>query len=259
MHERNKFFLFIILLVLFSVFISRYKTRTNPEFKYASTSLVLDFTHKKSLSEEKTQFMESIIRAAQWSNYQIYKKRESLIKIKKSYSHNKKIPGFRKHQLQNLIEEYGVKDLDINDTIGLMKAIDELELRLNMIPVRLAVAQAILESAWGTSRFAKEGFAYFGIHCYQPDCGMSFGDHKKIFVKSYIDLQASVEDYMHFLNTKNGPWKFRVARVEYFASENPDIVFLAESLHSYSEIGGNYQKILKDLFNNYIPDSIDDY
>ena len=48
--------------------------------------------------------------------------------------------------------EYKVKKGDIS----------ELLLRMDMVPVSIALAQAAKESGWGTSRFALEGNAIFG-------------------------------------------------------------------------------------------------
>ena len=49
-------------------------------------------------------------------------------------------------------EDYGIKNEDIT----------ELKLRMDIIPVSIAIAQAAKESGWGTSRFALEGNAMFG-------------------------------------------------------------------------------------------------
>ena len=48
----------------------------------------------------------------------------------------------------------------------------ELMVRLDTVPMSLALTQAAMESAWGTSRFAREGNNLFGQWCYQPGCGI---------------------------------------------------------------------------------------
>ena len=41
-------------------------------------------------------------------------------------------------------------------------SLDALLIKVDTIPVSLALAQAVIESGWGTSRFAYEGNALFG-------------------------------------------------------------------------------------------------
>ena len=73
--------------------------------------------------------------------------------------------------------------------------IDDLLERVDIVPVSLALAQAIEESGWGTSRFTHEGNALFGQRIYgiQKDrAGMipQDADSKKYKVQSYHQLQV---------------------------------------------------------------------
>lgn len=260
MQKQFRFLLFIVLLIILSVVILILKEHYSKEHFYQNKELHLDFSNKKKISEARMIFMDSIIRAAQYSNYRIQKQRKKLIKIKNYYKDKKKLGGVYQYWFTTLIKDFNVGEFDLKDSLLVQQALEELNLKVQIVPVRLTVAQAILESSWGESRFAKEGNAYFGIHCYTTGCGMKFDSREsKVYVKSYNSLQESVDDYMHFLNTKPGTKNFRLARQVYFESEKRDILQLARGLDSYSEIGGNYQKILKGLLRDYIPDHIDDY
>lgn len=228
---------------------------------YNEQQLELDFDGKKTISDEKIIFLEQIIRASQYSNYQIVKDRKELEKSTISFSKSGVLTKYQLSKMRKIMLKYGIdKEIESSDTELIGMVLDDLAYRVQVVPVRLALAQAILESAWGESRFAQEGNSYFGIHCYTDGCGIAFGDStSKEFVKSYESMHASVEDYMFFLNTENGPENFRKARFLYFSSEEADINDLARNLDTYSVIGGEYQKILSDLFINYIPDHIADY
>ncbi len=57
-----------------------------------------------------------------------------------------------KRWLKRRFKEYGIKKGDIT----------ELKVRMDIIPASIAIAQAAIESGWGTSRFALEGNAMFG-------------------------------------------------------------------------------------------------
>lgn len=261
MQDKQKFYFFLIIIAVFTVSVIVWKRINKPSYLYSKKEIHLDFTNKKSISEEKKQFMDDIVRTSQYANYHIIQEQKRLDKVDKYFRNNSAILSHHKMVLTKLVDKYGVKEKQLPvDSASISILLNELNKRVQIVPVRLALAQAILESAWGSSRFAKEGNAYFGIHCYSAGCGLPFGsDGKKVFVKSYSNIQESVNDYLLFLNSKRGVRKFRNARMVYFNSEQPDLFKLAESLSSYSEIGGQYQRILTDLFQNYIPDSIDDY
>lgn len=228
---------------------------------YDDKELELNFEGKKKLTDQKQLFMEEIIRAAQYSNYEINKDRSILKKINLAFNKSSTLTKYQIIKIEKILKKYDLKkEYDHSDPSEIALIIDELMLKVQKVPVRLALAQAIIESAWGVSRFAKEGNAYFGIHCYEDGCGMKFGkEGEKVYVKTYDNMQSSVIDYMSFLNTKRGPKNFRIARNQYYSSSEKNIKLLAQSLDSYSEIGGEYQKIIYSLFKNYIPDEIADY
>ena len=54
--------------------------------------------------------------------------------------------------LKRRFKEYKIDDQDLS----------KLKMRMDIIPVSIAIAQAANESGWGTSRFALEGNALFG-------------------------------------------------------------------------------------------------
>jgi len=260
MHDKTKFVLFTISLVIVLIVVFQLKKIYNPVYIYAHKDLKLDYSNKKKLPEEKIAFVEQVVRGAQLSNYYIQTERKRLKKIEKYFEQNHRIPFSMKESFSVLLKKYlGKEDVKLEED-DMAKVFGELDKRVQIVPVRLTVAQAIIESAWGTSRFAKQAHAYFGIHCYSSGCGMAFGSgNTMVFVKSYDSMQASIEDYMLFLNSKRGTRKFRNARIHYLESKKHDIFKLLESLTAYSEIGGSYHKILTSLLERNIPDNIEDY
>ncbi len=224
---------------------------------YLEKQLELIYDGKKEITEARKQFIISLVRSAQYSNYQIVEEQKLVKKSYKSFHKTSAISKFQRIKLQKIADKYGLdKNLKELETAELASVFVELKKRVEMVPIRLTVAQAIAESAWGDSRFAREGNAYFGIHCYQQGCGIQIGDRNE-FVKSYSNMEDSVEDYMLFLNTKPGTEKFRKTRQLYLKDKNLRV--LVESLDSYSQIGDRYFNLINDLLNNYIPDNIDEY
>ena len=82
--------------------------------------------------------------------------------------------------------------------------LDELLFRVDVVPTSLVLAQAANESAWGTSRFAREGNNVFGQWCFDPGCGIvparrrSGATHE---VRSFATLRDAMAAYFHNINT----------------------------------------------------------
>jgi len=127
-------------------------------------------------------------------------------------------------------------DEEFVDTM--IKCIDYLNLELHKkqrIPAELIIAQAIIESNAGTSRFAREGNNLFGIRTWNKDMGMlphGYNDNLSWRVKSYKSKCASVKDYITILNTKHHYESFRKARDKFWGEA--DSVELAKHLESWS-------------------------
>ena len=257
MLDKFKFLLFFILIIVLFVLIFLVNWEKDMYAFYNEKKIELNFEGKKDISEVKKQFILEMVRSAQYANYQIVEEQKLIKKANKSFNKTSFVSKFQRIELQKIVDRYGLEQkLEKLEKEQWSNLFDELWTRVEIVPVRLTLAQAITESAWGDSRFAKDGHAFFGIHCYEEGCGMEIGSRNE-FVKSYPNMQASVEDYMLFLNSKPGTEKFRTARQLYL--KDHDLNALVESLDGYSQIGGEYFSIINDLLMNYIPDDIANY
>lgn len=130
-----------------------------------------------------------------------------------------------------------------------------LLLRLDEIPVSLMMAQAIQESGWGTSRFARDGNALFGQRTWNADEDGIVPDLRSkgqtYRVKSFPDLMAAVRSYMQNLNTHDAYADLRKqrARLKQQPSSAPGKA-LAATLTRYSEESGGYVKALNGLIRD---------
>ncbi|MDF1552779.1 MAG: glucosaminidase domain-containing protein [Deferrisomatales bacterium] len=91
------------------------------------------------------------------------------------------------------------------------EVLEELLLRIDQVPVGLALSQAALESGWGTSRFAVEGNSLFGQWVFSRR-GMDPAERPEgagYSVARFRDLRASVAAYVRNLNTS---WAYREYR-----------------------------------------------
>jgi len=142
--------------------------------------------------------------------------------------------------LMRRFKEYKIKDQDLV----------KLKMRMDIIPVSIALAQAANESGWGTSRFALEGNALFGQWTWSNK-GISPKNkdpNKSHKVLQFQILKASVKAYKNNLNTHNAYQEFREARAQ-LRQENKQItgLDLIKYLKNYAAIGDKYVSIIKDI------------
>jgi Bax protein len=145
-----------------------------------------------------------------------------------------------KQWLEKKYKQYGVKSRDLST----------LKIRMDEIPVSLAIAQAAKETGWGTSRFAQEGNALFGQWTWSGE-GLKPKDadegkgHK---VMKFNVLQASVRAYQRNLNTHRTYREFRKARAELRDLNKPlDSMQLSKYLNKYAETGNQYVEVLQKI------------
>ena len=141
--------------------------------------------------------------------------------------------------LNNLADRYEVAATPEKSVI-----FAQLLLRVNQVPVSLALAQAANESAWGTSRFAVKGNNYFGQWCFSAGCGLVPANRNagaRHEVQVFDSPMASVRAYIHNINTFDAYSEFRQVRSAMAASGKPlSGLELATTLGKYSERGEDY-------------------
>jgi len=141
--------------------------------------------------------------------------------------------------LNKLAEQLRVRG-DLNE----LAVREKILLRLDEIPLALALAQAAIETGWGSSRFALEGNSLFGQWTFGKTGGLTPNNrdaNATHLVASFPDLRASVRAYMRNLNTGNAYHEFRTARAAARAAGKPlSADELAGHLHRYSARGEDY-------------------
>ena len=99
------------------------------------------------------------------------------------------------------------------------------------IPTALIIAQSIVESNFGTSRFALEGNALFGVRVWSKNGILPQKQDESIKwrIKTYKTKCQSVKDYINILNNNHHYQEFRQTRQR---TKNP--LILAETLDNFS-------------------------
>ena len=156
-----------------------------------------------------------------------------------------------KKWLERKYKQYGIPSKDLST----------LKIRMDEIPVSLALAQAAKETGWGTSRFAQEGNALFGQWTWSGE-GLKPKDadknegHK---VMKFNVLQASVRAYQRNLNTHATYKEFRKERAKLRDDGKPlDSMRLSEFLNKYAETGNQYVEVLQKIIKQNNLQDFDD-
>ena len=130
--------------------------------------------------------------------------------------------------------------------------VDAILARHDVVPPSLALAQAATESAWGTSRFVREGNAMFGQWTFSASKkgivpgGRDAGKTHRI--EAFPSLMESVRSYAFNLNRHRAYREFRKIRAVMRANGGPiDGHLLAPTLHRYSERGAAYVSELQSI------------
>ncbi|MFW5635013.1 MAG: glucosaminidase domain-containing protein [Erythrobacter sp.] len=123
--------------------------------------------------------------------------------------------------------------------------LDALIERVDIVPPTMALAQAALETGWGTSGHARDGQALFGHMTRNASAGRASGyAHERaagLYVRSFPTLLASTEAYMRNLNTHYAYTEFRSRRLAMRkAGRHPDGTELARTMNPYCGCGPDY-------------------
>ena len=201
----------------------------------------------ENTKKRKNLFIQIILPLILEENNLILIDRKKLFSILNKNKNSKK----EKNWLNRKFKQYGVLNQDIAT----------LKVRMDIIPVSLAIAQAAKETGWGTSRFALEGNALFGQWTWSGDGIKPAGAESdtKHKVMKFKVLKASVRAYQRNLNTHSSYKNFRQMRAQLRDdSEKLDSLLLADQLDNYAETGKEYTKILKQIINQNSLKDFDD-
>jgi Bax protein len=190
----------------------------------------------ENTKKRKEFFIQIVLPLVLKENNNIRLDRKRLFKIINKSSNT----NLEKKWLNKKYKQYGIPSKDLST----------LKIRMDEIPVSLAIAQAAKETGWGTSRFAQEGNALFGQWTWSGE-GLKPKDadknqgHK---VMKFNVLQASVRAYQRNLNTHSTYKGFRLARAKLRdLGKELDSLILAKYLDEYAQTGDQYVEVLQKI------------
>ena len=159
-------------------------------------------------------------------------------------------------------------DLVYNDSKEFLSALESCikwvekdKNKFQIVPREIIIAQAVIESDYGTSRFAKEGNNLFGIRTYDlslPHVKPLGQPQSKFGLKKYKDKCDSVVDYYKVINNGHAFERFREVRYQMVLLDEIDVFELVETLERYAS-NPNYvnlvKKTIKMLKNERVSDT----
>lgn len=199
-----------------------------------------DFANKLTIQEKKALFIRSLLPLILDANAEIEAERAELLAIKSILSSQKSLTAEQVNRLDELAEKYRIKRFDVTQ-------IDDLLRKVDVIPVAMAMGQAIEETGWGQSYAARMKNATHGVT-------LPSG------VKAYASLQESVRAYMRNLNANPAYRKMRDIRA-CLRSENKELcgIKMMDGLYHYSELRNAYIHKVKSHIRRHNLSRFDDY
>jgi len=232
-----------LLSYLFGLLIGIFWLSHHPSTRPSPAPLFSDIPNIK---ERKAAFFGYFLPMIDRENNKLLKQRSRLASIAKKLETSPNLTGREQRDLDKLAKVFGLAETEPRSA-----QVNELLLRVDVIPPALVLAQAANESAWGQSRFAREGNNYFGQWCYKKGCGLlpskrnANANHE---VRKFNSPAASVAAYFRNINTHRAYAGLRALRAQLRAQgEIASGHALAAGLRSYSERGEEYITELRKM------------
>ena len=207
-----------------------------------------NFEIPQNIDEKKIHFIKVILPKVFDYNKKILGQRQRLEEINNYLNTNKTLNKNNQKYIKNLAINYNVEYKNKHK----VDIINELLLRVDIIPNSIVIAQAANESGWGTSRFAKDYNALFGEYTYDFSDGvvpLLREEGEKHLVKSFDSVNKSVQSYFNNLNSHYAYKDFREVRKIMREKNNfSNLKLLIEELDSYAA-DVNYIKTINSIID----------
>lgn len=206
-----------------------------------------DFTRFKDVNKKKKAFFEFLRPMVEEENSRLTAERTKLLELFEKFEIEKTLSEKDTMWLGKKARALRVKDFDINDPATRLK----LEKKLDIVPASLFLAQAANESAWGTSRFARQANNLFGQWCFTPGCGIvptKRGPNETHEVRKFETVNDAVRSYVTNINRHYAYQELRTLRYEQRLNDKtPTGMVCAAGLLNYSTRREEYVKEIRAM------------
>ena len=212
------------------------------------SSLPDDFMEIKSVNERKKLFINTLLPIIYSENLKILEDRKKILDWWNESQGENFSRDFWPSWLFELSEKYETSDSNLGNLL----------MKVDVIPISMALAQAAIESGWGTSRYLREGNAIYGQYTFEKDRGIRperRESNEKFFIKRFSNLSESTRSYFKNINTHRAYVDFREERKKLrMNGVKLSGVKLVKFLTSYSERREEYVKDVENIIqsNNFM-------
>lgn len=236
----------VTYFVLFPLFVAQYADDDIVEF--TGTTQLPNFSAIEHTPERKQVFVDTLLPLIERKNHSQLKARNAILKLQMQVIAGQELSEKQYRLLDKMRDRFRVGHDMYPDT---SKALDILLLRADVIPTSMVLAQAAVESGWGTSRFAEEAHNLFGQWCYSQGCGIVPERRAKGArheVQLFSSIEESISAYFNNINTHNAYRELRQLRAQLREQDGALTgTMLVAGLNKYSGRGSVYIEELRTV------------
>ncbi|SHF18076.1 glucosaminidase domain-containing protein [Vibrio gazogenes] len=254
------FFFSVVVLILVSCTYyqlqieERRSTREGKQPQGIPVATAPKFKAFKNIEQRKHAFFHYLKPGIKYENHRVQKERDFLLNTKEDI----KSGSLSQAEIEQLAELSSLYSVKIPVEGPNLKWLDKMLYKVDVLPEALVLIQAANESAWGTSRFAREANNYFGQWCYQKGCGLvplARGEGMAHEVAKFKSVQQSIHRYFINVNRNLAYRKLREIRYQ-LRAKGQDLLSLESAMQltngltKYSERGEAYVKSLQTMIRH---------
>jgi uncharacterized FlgJ-related protein len=209
-------------------------------------ALPAELRHREGLSTEERQqrFVDTLLPAILAENERVLRERRTVAALLKRAQPKSSLRTQEVEWLQQLAEDYGIQGNPLSDS----KAKRELLMRVDVIPPSLALAQAAIETGWGSSGSAQRDRNLFGMVGGKSRHGRHSSRNS---YQHFAHLADSVQRYVHNLNSHPAYGSLRTLRARARANGRElSGSALTPGLVGYSRLGNAYVRLIGAAIRN---------
>jgi uncharacterized FlgJ-related protein len=225
------------------------KIKNLNELNNQSSLLNKDFDY---LDTNKKVFVKTVLPIIINENQNILMTRSFVENLKNKLETFRTLENKEIRTLNDIAKNYNIKYREKHK----LDLVNEILSNVDVIPNSIVLAQAAIESGWGSSRFAKEHNALFGEYTYDTEKGVIPLDRdtgKTHLIKSFNSLDSSVNSYFNNINSHYAYREFRnIRKIMRDKNNFSDVNLLVEKLETYAA-DSNYVNTIRSVIekNNF--------
>lgn len=216
---------------------------------------VPDFKAFTDVKEKKAAFFNFMYPAVIAENARVKEEREFLESLVMKLDNDTDVSS---KELERATELSTLYKETLTDSGITADWVNTMLVKVDYIPAPLVLSQGANESAWGTSRFAREANNYFGQWCYTKGCGVvpsKRNEGAAHEVAKFDSSQGAVHAYFMNVNRNNAYAELRIIRAKLHSSSEAltpeqEANALANGLIRYSERGEAYVEEIQAMIRH---------